>query len=66
MTTTATALAEVCGYHEGEGCEHCAETLAWKRDRGWTDAEILADIELYRTDFEAWADRVRCRAGLVA
>lgn len=65
MTTLTAALAEVCGYHEPD-CEHCAETLAWKRDRGWTDAEILADIELYRTDFEAWAAKVRERAGLKA
>lgn len=64
MTTSqavAAALAEVCGYHEGDNCQHCAEALLWRYERGWTDADLLADIELYRTDFNAWADKTRGR-----
>ncbi len=61
-----TALAEVCGYHPGDGCEHCADTLKRHRDQGWTDAEIVADIDLYRTDFAAWADKVRERSDVRA
>lgn len=54
------ALADVCGYHEGDGCQHCAEVLRHARERqGWTDEELLADIALYESDFDAWADRVR-------
>lgn len=64
MTTPelTTALAGVCGYHEGDDCQICAEVLQHRRGKGWTDAEILADIELYRTDFGAWCARVRERS----
>jgi hypothetical protein len=55
----AFALASVCGYHEGDGCARCTETLAQCRSRGWSDTEILADIALYLQDFNAWSDKVR-------
>lgn len=58
----AAALADVCGYHEGDACPHCAEVVQHRRGLGWTDAQILADIDLYRADFDAWAAKVRARA----
>ena len=57
-----TALADVCGYHQGDDCTHCADVLKHRRGLGWTDPEIIADIQLYRSDFDAWADKVRARA----
>lgn len=62
----AAALADVCGYHEGDACTHCAEVLDIHRERGWTDTQVLADIELYRTDFRTWAIKVRERADVRA
>ena len=47
-------LAQVCGYHTGPGCEHCAEALAYRRERGWTDEQILADALLFRDDYPTW------------
>jgi hypothetical protein len=64
-TTLTTTLADECGYHEGDNCQHCAEVLRHLRARGWTDAEILADIDLYRTDLAAWEAKVRARAAEV-
>jgi len=54
------ALATVCGYHDGSDCQHCADTYAHAQLRkGKSDAEILADVELYRTDWPAWEAKVR-------
>lgn len=59
LTRVFKALAKVCGYHEGDDCSHCLESFMHHRAKGRTFAEILADIELYRTDRGAWEAKVR-------
>ncbi len=51
-------LAQVCGYHDGDGCEHCTEALWWRRERwGWSDERIIEDATLFRDDQRAWYER---------
>ena len=55
MSELMSILAQVCGYHEGDGCAHCAETLAYRRERyGWSDEQIIEDATLFRDDRDAW------------
>ncbi|MBM0275118.1 DUF6085 family protein [Micromonospora tarensis] len=62
--TVLAALAAACGYHDGPDCEHCVDTLNRVRDKGMTDAQILADLELFRVDHNLWADVTRLRIEL--
>lgn len=58
------ALADVCGYHTGPDCQHCADTYAHAQlHKGMSDDDILRDIELYRTNFGAWEQKVRAASG---
>ncbi len=51
-------LAQVCGYHDGPDCQHCADTYRHKSQRkGWTDEQITADVLLYRDNRPAWYQR---------
>jgi hypothetical protein len=56
------ALSEVCGYHEGDPCDHCAESVRVHRGRGWSWDELLEDVRLYRDDYRAWERKVRASA----
>lgn len=50
-------LASVCGFHDREPCEHCNETYAYRRLRGWSDKDIYDDALLYRDDRAEWLKR---------
>lgn len=65
MTAALEALlAEVCGYHTGAGCEHCADAITYRRGKGWTDHEIIADATLFRDDKDTWYELTAKRAGV--
>lgn len=56
------ALARVCGYHDGPDCEHCAEAIKHRLGKfGMTPEQLLADINLYDTDYPEWERQVRER-----
>jgi hypothetical protein len=62
-TETANRLSELlpkaCGwFHATDGpCQLCAGAVANCRGRGMSDEAILADIELYLSDWNAWYAR---------
>jgi hypothetical protein len=58
----AELLAQACGYHTGDNCQHCANTIAFHRQRGTTHAWLADDIRLWLADFPAWCERTARRA----
>jgi hypothetical protein len=58
----ADLLAQACGYHTGDDCQHCADTLAHHRRRGTPYAWLADDIRLYLADRPAWYERAQQRA----
>lgn len=47
-------LASVCGYHDGPDCGHCTDALIHARSKGWTDEQVIADIQMYANDRAGW------------
>lgn len=61
----AALLAAACGYHTGPACEMCADAVARRREKGWTDEQITDDVTLYLHDRPEWyrqaAERVKAK-----